>query len=306
LHVTFFGTSEFAVPALRRIREAGHDIDPVVTSAAKPSGRGRRLTPGPVESAARELGLNVAMPASPNAADFLDRLRENKPEVGVLTAYGFILGRKLLQVPSRGFLNIHPSLLPRYRGAAPIQRAVMNGEVETGVTVIRMSEEVDAGDVLLQQRVAIGLDQTAGELSDVLALLGAEMILKSLSARPWVATAQDPTAATPAPKVGKFERLVDWTLPASQVHNRIRALSPEPGAVALFRGQRVVLLRTTLSNLVSPSPGAILAGQAGLLVGAGDNAIEVLQLKPEGRKVQTGRDFQNGRRIATGERMTTN
>ena len=309
MRVAFFGTSEFAVPALRALAESGHQVGPVVTAPAQPSGRGRKLVPSPVEEEARALGLAVLAPENPNDDTFLKDLSAHRPDVAALAAYGYILRTPLLRLPPRGFLNIHPSLLPRFRGAAPIQRAVLAGEPKTGVTVIVLSEQVDAGDIIKQVAVAIGPDETAGELSHRLAEIGAGLLLEALAGLEKNAgsrTPQDPELASRAPKIGKSERNIDWRETAPRIHNRIRALSPEPGAVTSFRERRIVLIRSRLHETPERGePGLLLLQHQGLLVATGNGAIEIAELKPEGSRVQTGADFRNGHRLVTGERLVS-
>lgn len=309
MQVAYFGTSEFAVPALQALARSHHKIVLVVAAPPQPSGRGRKLTPSPVEQEARALGLDVLTPMNPNDPAFVAELVSLKPDVAVLAAYGYILNSPLLTAPALGFLNIHPSLLPRYRGAAPIQRALMAGESETGVTVIVLSEQVDAGDILEQVAVPVGPDETAGELSQRLSAVGARLVLEALT-RLAEGTAsrtpQDRSLATRAPKLTKPERQIDWREPAPQIHDRIRALSPEPGAVTGFRGRRVVLLRSRVyATDDKGEPGQLLVQHAGLVVATRSGTVEITELKPEGRRAQTGSSFRNGHRLVSGERFAT-
>ncbi len=307
MRVAFFGTSGFAVRALRALAGSAHEVGPVVVAPPQPSGRGRKLVPSPVEQEARALGLAVLSPEDPNDPAFVAELRSRSPDVAVLAAYGYILEPPLLAVPALGFLNIHPSLLPKYRGAAPIQRALLAGEQETGVTVIVLSEQVDAGDIIEQEAVPVGPDETAGELSQRLADAGARLMLDALArfgkgtpAR----TPQDPKLATRAPKIAKSERNIDWRDTAQGIHNRIRALSPEPGAVTGFRQRRIVLLRSRIHSTPDRGePGQLLVRHAGLVVATGSGAVEIVELKPEGKRAQTGQDFRNGLRPVSGERF---
>jgi methionyl-tRNA formyltransferase len=234
-------------------------------------------------------------------------LKSQNPDIAVLAAYGYILKPALLAVPPLGFLNIHPSLLPRYRGAAPIQRALLAGEQETGVTVIALSEQVDAGDIIEQEAAPVGPDETAGELSQRLADAGARQVLDALTRLgegKAGRTPQDPGLVTRAPKITKAERNLDWRESAQQIHNRIRALSPEPGAVTNFRRRRIVLLRSRVhSTLDMGEPGQLLVRHSGLVVATGSGALEIIELKPEGKRTQTGSDFRNGHRPNAGERF---
>lgn len=307
MRVAFFGTSEFAVPALRALAGSAHEVGLVVAAPAQPSGRGRKLIPSPVEQQARTLDLVVATPDDPNDSAFVAQLASQNPDIAVLAAYGYILKPPLLATPPLGFLNIHPSLLPKYRGAAPIQRAILAGEQETGVTIIALSEPVDAGDIIEQEHVPLGPDETAGELSPRLADAGARLVLGTLTrfvTDTVTRTPQDTKLATRAPKITKSERCIDWRLPARQIHNRIRALSPEPGAVTTFRQDRVVLLRSRIHSTPDEGePGQLLIQHSGLVVATGSGAVEIVELKPEGKRNQTGSDFRNGHRPAAGDRF---
>jgi methionyl-tRNA formyltransferase len=307
VQIAFFGTSEFAVPALRALAGSAHRVRLVVAAPAQPSGRGRKLVPSPVEAAARTLGLEVFAPPDPNDPAFIADLRSRAPDVAVLAAYGSILKPALLAVPRFGFLNIHPSLLPRYRGAAPIQRALLAGEQRTGVTIIILSEQVDAGDIVAQETVSVGENETAGELSLRLAEIGARLVTGALAlaARGETGRApQDSAQATRAPKITKHDRDIDWRRSAREIHNRIRALSPEPGAVTIFRHRRLVLLRSRLHPAADQAePGRLLIQHPGLVLATGAGTIEITELKPEGKQVQTGRDFRNGSRLVAGERF---
>ncbi len=307
MRVLFFGTSAFAVPALERIvRE--HEIVAVVTQPPRPRGRGRRPSPSPIEETARRLQLKVLTPDDPNAKDFLSTLAAFQPEIGVLVSYGCILQQSLLDLPPRGFVNLHPSLLPAYRGAAPIQRALMDGCTETGVSVIVMRRKVDAGDILAQRNVSIGTEETAGELSARLAAIGAELLadtLFRLEKNRIQATPQDSSRATPAPKIKDSERLIRWSRPATALHNLIRALSPTPAAYTFFRSRRILVLRSRLIALPScEPPGTILTSYPGLAVTTGAGTLELLEVKPESGRPQSGQSFRNGYRPTPGEKFT--
>jgi methionyl-tRNA formyltransferase len=307
VRVAFFGTSGFAVPALAALAGSSHEVITVVTAPARPSGRGRKLVPSPVEEEARARGLSLLAPDDPHNPAFIAELASLTPDVALLAAYGCVLKPRLLALPRYGFVNIHPSLLPRFRGAAPIQRAILAGDKKTGVTVIALSEQVDAGDIIKQLATDIGPDETAGELSERLAALGARLAIEALAHLADATagrTPQDPGQATRAPKLKKAERNVDWREPAQQIHNHIRAFSPEPGAITSFRRKCLVLLRSRVHAAVeSDRPGLLLLEQPGLVVAAGRGALEITQLKPEGSRVQAGLDFRNGNRLVAGERF---
>lgn len=333
------------MPLLPALIRAGHEVVLVVAAPSRPRGRGRRIEPGPVEHAARELDCAVALPEDPNAPGFAEQLRSYQPEVAVLAAYRFILRPGLLAVPKLGFINVHPSLLPRYRGAAPIQRAIMAGERQTGVSIIQLSREVDAGDIIARQPVDIGPDETAGELAVRLAELGARLlvdVLARVAEGPLARTVQDPAGATSAPRLTKADRCVNWHESADRVHNRIRGLAPEPAAACLFRGRRLLLLGSRLvseggeenrqgrqDRQVSESeggsenrqgrqerrvpvevvsdhaPGEILLERPGLVVAVGQGSVELTLVKPDGSRIQTGAAFRNGHRLAPGERLVS-
>ncbi len=307
MRLVFFGTAEFAVPSLRALLNAGHEITAVVTAPPRPAGRGQRLRASPVDDAARRIGLNVLQPLDPNDPAFVNLVVTLQPELGVLVAYGSILRRRLLEIPRRGMLNLHPSLLPRYRGAAPIQRCLMDGVQETGVAVIRMERKVDAGAIAALERTPVGPEETAGELSARLAEAGARLlvaVVDRMASGEVTAVPQDHTCASTAPKITKTDRAVDWNRPAARVHNLIRALSPEPGAVTALRGRRLVLLRSRpVAQSATGPPGTVMVECGSLTVACADTAVELLELRPEGGKTVCGTDFIHGYRLKPGERM---
>jgi methionyl-tRNA formyltransferase len=309
LRLVFLGTSEFACPALGRLFQDGHDIAAVVTAPARRGGRGKKLLHSPVERTAGELGLALLQPEDPNSDDSVRELSGLEPELGVLVAYGCILRQPLMSLPVRGFINLHPSLLPAYRGAAPIQRALMDGVETTGVCVIQITGRVDAGDILARKETRVGPDETAGELSRRLAEMGANLLSDTIARIGRDETTpepQDPRAVTPAPKLTEGDRTLDWGLPSDQLHNRIRALSPNPGAWTLFRGERLLVYRSRpVAGSPSDPPGTILEGASGLQVATGNGVLELLQVKPQGGKVQDGRSFVNGRRPQMNEKLET-
>jgi methionyl-tRNA formyltransferase len=315
MRLVFFGSSEFGVPALTVLRGLA-EVAAVVTTGEKPKGRGLALQPSPIKLCARELGLPVLEPDDPNSPEFIGRVRSVAPDLIVLAAYRFILKPDLLAVPSRGSLNLHPSLLPRYRGAAPVQRALMNGETETGVSLFLMNEQIDRGDVVLQRAVPVGVNETCGELSARLAEMSALMLREALpriESGSCPRVPQDPGLASYAPKIKKEERLVQWTRPAQEVHNLVRALSPAPAAFSFLRGRRLELLGSELLGRSggSPqrdnprfSPGVLTVDGRHLICSAGNGDLLLTRVKPEGGKTITGTDLINGHRVRTGERLT--
>ncbi|MBN2536758.1 methionyl-tRNA formyltransferase, partial [candidate division WOR-3 bacterium] len=238
MRVVFFGTSAFAVPALDALAGSRHELPAAVCPPPAPAGRGRRLVPCPVEARARERGIPVLDPGDPNDPGFVDQLAELEPDACLLASYGSILGPALLELPKHGFINIHPSLLPRFRGAAPVLRCLLAGDTHTGVCVIRLTGRVDAGPVLARRKTAVGPDENRGELEARLALLGAELavdVLDQLEAGTARPRPQEDAEATPAPKLRPAERRLDWARSARRLHDQVRALAPEPGAWAVLR-----------------------------------------------------------------------
>jgi methionyl-tRNA formyltransferase len=306
VRIVFFGTSEFGVPALGALREAGVEITATVTTQEKPRGRGLTVQPSPVKTAAQRSGIPVLEPEDPNRPEFVDRLRELRPEAIVLAAYRFILKPELLAVPPRGGLNIHPSLLPDYRGAAPIQRALMAGETKTGVSIFLMNDRIDQGDVVLQESLDIGANETSGELTPRLAALGARLVVSGLDALAhgnFQRIAQGRGQGSYAPKILKEERRIEWRQPAAQIHNLIRALSPSPAAYALLRGKRLEILASELDSDRHGEPGEVAFENHRLMVAAESGSVRLVRVKPEGGKPMSGSDLLNGKRIAAGEKL---
>src|SRR3954471_896164 len=260
LRLIFMGTPEFAVPTLLELVGHGHDIAAVYTRAAKPAGRGMKLQPTPVEQQARRLGIPVLTPATLKTADALKEFESHNADAAVVVAYGMILPQAILDAPPLGCFNLHASLLPRWRGAAPINRAIMAGDGETGVTVMKMDEGLDTGDMAMIERVRIGADMTAGELHDAMARLGADLMTRALGALERGTlqfTPQPAEGVTYAAKIDKSETRIDWSKPWQAVHDHIRGLSPFPGAWCEIAGDRVKVLRTTKGQ-GSGAPGAAL------------------------------------------------
>jgi methionyl-tRNA formyltransferase len=306
VRIVFFGTSEFGVPALNALREDGVEITAVVTTQEKPKGRGLTVQPSPVKTAAQKAGIPALEPEDPNRPEFVDRLRELRPDAIVLAAYRFILKPELLAVPLRGCLNIHPSLLPAWRGAAPIQRALMAGETRTGVSIFLMNERIDQGDVVLQEALDIGANETFGELLPRLAALGARLIVSGLDALArgnFQRIAQDRGQDSYAEKIRKEERVIDWHRPAAQIHNLIRALSPSPAAYTLLRGKRLEILASELHSDRHGEPGEAAFDNRRLLVAAELGCVGLVRVKPEGGKPMSGLDLVNGKRIVAGEKL---
>ncbi len=298
MRIVFWGSGKFGIPSLKLLKQAGYPIALVVTTPAKPGGRGKKLTPTPIAITAEELNITILAPANPNDTEFISRFQQYLPQCGVLVDYGYILSESVLKIPEHGFINLHPSLLPLYRGAAPIPRQLMDGCTETGVTVFQINSAVDSGDILNQITVPVQPDETAGELSERLAKIGAQLLLKTVqqiesgTVNP---QPQNQCFATRAPKITKNDRQINWQKPARDIHNQIRALSPLPGAFTTFRGRQIIVLRSKLiNNATDAQPGSIITTLPKLVVATGDGLIELLLLKPAGGKVISGIDFRNG------------
>jgi methionyl-tRNA formyltransferase len=295
--IVFMGTPEFAVPSLARLIEDGHQIVGVVTGPDKPRGRGQKLTPTPVKELALTHHLPILQPESVKDPAFAAAVSACAPDIAVVVAFR-ILPRAVFSVPKLGTFNLHSSLLPRYRGAAPINWAVINGDTETGVTTFFLDDRVDTGAMLLQERIAIGPEEDAGSVHDRLAVLGADVVARTVGhilRGDLVPRQQDPGAATPAPKIFKDDCHIDWTKPAGRVHDLIRGMSPHPGAFAMHDGHVLKIYRSTVApGRVRGIPGTILVEQGRLFVMAADHPLEVLDLQLEGRKRMTSAEFLRG------------
>jgi methionyl-tRNA formyltransferase len=291
MRIVFMGTPDFAVPALDALVAAGHEIAAVYTQPPRPAGRGQAPRQSAVARRAVALGLPLCHPATLRDTDAQAAFAALGAEVAVVVAYGLILPQAVLDGPRRGCLNIHASLLPRWRGAAPIHRAVMAGDAETGISIMRMEAGLDTGPVLLRAAVPIGEDDTTGDLHDRLAALGAGMIVEALGRLPGlVAVAQPEAGVTYAAKIDKAETRIDWTRPAPEVARKVMGLSPFPGAWCLAGGERVKLLRARAVAGGGP-PGTILGA---LTVACGTGAVEVTELQREGRRAMPAAEALRG------------
>ncbi len=311
LRVAFFGTPAFAVPTLERLVHSHHQVVGVITQPDRPRGRGQQVSEAPVKALAASLGLPVLQPERLARDQFEPAFTALGAEIGVVAAYGKILPDWLLATPRLGLINVHASLLPRYRGASPVHRAVIGGDVETGVTIMRVVKALDAGPMLANVRVPISDDDTTTVIESMLAVRGAELLMATLdeidNGRA-TETPQDESLVTYAPKLTKAEGLVDWRRPARDVHNLVRGLWPWPHAYSFLDGTRFILHRSRLSPLAATAPpGTILAASAGdgLHVACGDGAVEILELQLEGKRVMNARDAMASRLLAAGARFST-
>lgn len=300
MRLIFMGTPEFAIAPLDALVAAGHEIAAVYTQPPRPAGRGKRDRPSPVQSRAEALGLVVRHPATLKTEDAQTEFADFGAELAVVVAYGLILPSGILAAPLRGCLNIHASLLPRWRGAAPIQRAIMAGDAETGICIMEMEAGLDTGPVLLRRRTEIGLDETAGDLQARLAGLGAEAIVATLAdLDALVPKPQQETGVTYAAKIEKTEAAIDWQRDAGDLARDIRGLSPFPGAWTRAAGRRLKLLRARPVP-GSGAPGEVLAGGESLTVAAGSGAVALTELQGEGRGRQSAAEFLRGTRLPRG------
>lgn len=300
--LVFLGSGDFAVPCLRTL--CALSLHPmVITKPDKPAGRGKRQQATPVKTASRQLGLEILELETLQNSLSLRKIHDKKPELLISAAYGNYIPPDLLIYPS---LNVHPSLLPKYRGAAPIERVLMAGETLTGVTIAYIAEEWDSGDIVLQQSYPIAPEENAGMLREKLAALGATLLGEAIAkffAGQLTAIPQDSSKKSFAPKIKEEETWIHWTRPALQIHNQIRGLSPAPGARSLFRGTRIKILQ---SRMVSGGgkPGDILRLEPeGPVVSAREEALLFLQVQPENRKIFSGKDFLNGYHPEPGETL---
>jgi len=304
LRIIFMGTPDFAVPTLRAILEAGHEVVAVYSQPPRAAGRGMALRKSPVQQAAEETGLAVLTPERLKSAEESARFASLTSDVAVVVAYGLILPKPILDAPKYGALNLHASLLPRWRGAAPINRAIMAGDTETGVAVMRITEGLDAGPVCLEARAPIGADETAGELHDALATRGARLMVHALSALEGGGLDCRPQAeggVTYAEKIDPAETRIDWSRPAREVHNLIRGLSPYPGAWFEIdlngKPERIKALRSTLAN-GSGAPGLALDNK--LTIACGEGAVRLVEVQRAAKRPMSADDFLRGATIAHG------
>jgi len=306
MRIIFMGSPAFAVPSLEALAEGSHTLSLVVTQPDRPAGRGRGLRPPPVKLAAESLAIPVAQPERLAGASVLATLQAARPDAIVVVAFGQFLPRSVRELPPLGCINVHASLLPKYRGAAPIHRAVMAGETETGVSIMRVEDRMDAGPILLQASCPILPADDAGSLHDRLALLGAEALrdaLRILAEGRAVWAPQDESRATTAPKLGDADCRLELQGDPRSLVNRIRGLSPTPGAYLLLQdGRRIRVLKAEARPETGP-PGVVLAvDEAAVVLGTGMGSIALLEVQPEGKRRMAGADFARGQHLRVGAR----
>jgi methionyl-tRNA formyltransferase len=309
LRVAFFGTPDFAVPTLRKLIASSHDLIAVVSQPDRPKGRGQKLQATPAKAVAEAAGVPVLQPDRIRDDGFLRAVDEMRLDLGVVAAYGRILPDTLLALPRLGMINVHASILPEYRGAAPVHRAVIDGREETGVTIMRVVRELDAGAMLDVVRRPIGPNETSVEVERGLAEIGAALLVDvadRLAAGPVAETPQDDSRATYAPKIQKAEGNIEWSLPAQRIHNLVRGLQPWPLVSATVDGRRFIIHRTELTQDRASAAGGTVVEASGdmLLVAGGDgHVLRVALIQPEGKRVMSPRDVMAGYHIRAGSRF---
>ncbi len=300
MRLIFLGTPAFAVPTLERIVEAGHQVLTVVTQPDRPRGRGRQSTPPPVKETAMRLGLPVYQPERVRRPEAVETLRALGAEGMVVVGYGQIIPQNVIDLVPLGIINVHASLLPKYRGAGPIQWSIINGEARTGVTTMRIDAGLDTGDMLLKRETEIGPGENAIELGRRLATMGADLLvetLEGLDRGTIVPQKQDSALASYAPILKKEDGRIDWALPSAAIHNRVRGLQPWPGAYTTFRGQTLQIWKARLCERSGAKPGSLVSVKPPLVV-CGEGSLELLEVQLEGRKRISGADFANGQRLS--------
>jgi methionyl-tRNA formyltransferase len=304
MRVIFLGTPKFAVPTLAALISAGHDVICVVTQPDRPRGRGRQLTPSPVKEAALRHALPVYQPERVRRPEAVAALAALHPDAMVVVGYGQIVPQSVIDIPAHGIINVHGSLLPKYRGAGPVQWAIANGETRTGVTTMRIDAGLDTGDMLLKAETDIGPEETAIELGARLAVMGAPLLVETLeSIASIVSQKQDSAEATYAPLLKKEDGLIDWRQTAQVIHNRVRGFQPWPGAYTRFRGQQLHIWKSRVSVSDATGeprrPGRLLLHP--LRAVSGEGTLELVEVQLEGRKRIAAEDFAHGQRIGSGD-----
>lgn len=322
MRIVFMGTPDFAVPSLEILHQAGYEIAGVYTQPDRPAGRGNKLRASSVKQAALKLGLPIFQPERIKSAEAVEQLRQLRPDCIIVAAFGQILSKEILSIPQFGCINVHASLLPQYRGAAPIHRAVLNGDKVTGITTMYMDEGLDTGDILLQTEIPIGENDSVGYIHDRLAEAGAELLIETLKMITNGTMKRIPQSEdyTYARMLTKEDELLDWNKEAVRIHNNIRGLNPWPGAYTFFRGEKVKIWQSKIINKLSERkkqdineetlkgsseaivPGTFLAiTEEGFVCSTGKGYVEIIEVQPAGKTKMKARDFVNGKRIQPGD-----
>ncbi|MFD2531654.1 methionyl-tRNA formyltransferase [Gracilimonas halophila] len=296
MNIVFMGSPEFAIPSLEQIHGSEHTIKAVVSNVDKRRGRGSKTSPTPVKAKALELGLTVIEVEDFESPEFIEQLRALEADLFVVVAFR-ILPASVLEIPRIGSVNLHASLLPKYRGAAPIHWAIINGEKETGCTVFFLDEKVDTGNILLQESISIGKNETTGQLYERLRQKGADLLLRSIDeieSQEYTLIEQNDLLATPAPKLFKNDCHLDFDRSAEEIHNKIRGLSPFPTAWANWNGEKLNIYKSALGPDIEISNGLLAERNGALLVGCENGTVELLEIQLPGKKRMTGAEFING------------
>ncbi|MDR3699542.1 MAG: methionyl-tRNA formyltransferase [Candidatus Sulfopaludibacter sp.] len=304
MRLVFLGTPGFAVPTLERTVVAGHEVVEVVTQPDRPRGRGRQLAASPVKEAAMRLGIPVYQPERVRRPEAVEHLRALAPDAMVVVGYGQIIPQSAIDLAPLGIINVHASLLPKYRGAGPIQWAIANGETRTGVTTMRIDAGLDTGEMLLKAETDIGPEENAVELGLRLAEMGADLLVRTLAGLADGSIApekQDSAQATYAPLLKKEDGAIEWSRPALEIHNRVRGLQPWPGASTVFRGQTLHVWRSRVADAGAGGAAGAVRSVRPLVVQCGSGALELLEVQMEGRKRVPAGDFANGQRLTENE-----
>jgi methionyl-tRNA formyltransferase len=298
MRLIFLGTPQFAVPTLQALLGAGHHVLAVVTQPDRPSGR--RLTHSPVKELALRQGLPVYQPERIRRPEAMAHLAALGPDAMVVVGYGQIIPQSIIDIPPYGILNVHASLLPKYRGAAPVQWAIANGEIRTGVTTMRIDAGLDTGDLLLKAEIVIGPEETSIELAARLASLGARLLIETLDRMPAIVPEkQDPSQATYAPLLKKEDGLLDWSQPAEAIHNRVRAFQPWPGAYTRFRGRQLHIWKSRVTDAIGGLPGRL--ERQPLRAACGVESLELVEVQLEGRQRMPAEAFAHGQRLTAAD-----
>ncbi|MEK7688705.1 MAG: methionyl-tRNA formyltransferase [Deltaproteobacteria bacterium] len=305
LRIVFMGTPEFAVPSLKALIGLGEDVAAIITQPDKPKGRGKKLTTPPVREAALKYNIPVFQPEKIKDEPFITAIRNFFPDVIAVVAYGKILPKAILDIPPKGCINVHASILPKYRGAAPINWAIINGEKETGITTMLLDEGMDTGDMLLTEKVEIRNDDTASSLHDRLKYIGADLLIKTIKGiksetiRP---IPQDDSQATYAPMLKKEDGRIDWTMKTEEIKNLIRGLNPWPGAYTRWDGKQIKIFKAEVEAGVKEEPGTVInISTEGIFVATGKGILLIKELQPENKNRMTASEFIKGYRIVKGQ-----
>jgi methionyl-tRNA formyltransferase len=304
MRLVFMGTPRPAVPTLDRLIADGHEIAAVYTQPDRPAGRGQKITAPPVKVLALGHDIVVRQPLKVKTDEAFEEFRSLNADAAIVVAYGRILPESWLSVFPNGAINVHFSVLPKYRGAAPVNWAIANGEKETGVTTMQMDAGLDTGDILLQRKVEIGVDENSVELMDRLSLVGAELLAETLDSLEQIRPIkQDDASATLAPLMRKADGLIDWTRPAAEIANRVRGFQPFPSSFTILKGSRLTIWRATAEAGQGPAGEVLEASGQVLRVGTGEGILRITELQPEGKRRLSVRDFLNGAKLVVGDKL---